>query len=289
MKINKLLVSGGTHGNEYTGIYIVKRMKKYPPKTKSLDVIPLLANPEAFEISKRYKDQDLNRCFSVEDLKKISLNSYEMQRAREINQMYGSESNSPVDFLVDLHTTTSNLGKTIITDGKSQFVNNLCSYLVEQIDDLRVIKHESITSVAMNNIAPMSLTIEIGSVNTSIYDPNAIEVTTEIVNGIIKFIELSNNGNAPEVKQCKAYEPFKTIQYPRDSEGNINAVIHKALHGKDFQIISSGSPIFELIDGGDRLLDIEGEWYPIFINESAYYEKDIAFYLAKEVDLYSDS
>lgn len=38
------------------------------------------------------------------------------------------------------------------------------------------------------------------------------------------------------------------------------------------------------MDGSDKLLDIAEEWYPIFINESAYYEKDIAFYLAKEVD-----
>ncbi|MBK2357373.1 aspartoacylase [Francisella hispaniensis] len=289
MKINKLLVSGGIHGNEYTGIYIVKRMKEYPLKPKSLEVIPLLANPEAFRLSKRYKDKDLNRCFSTEDLQNTSLSSYENQRAREINKLYGTKSDSPIDFLIDLHTTTSNLGKTVITDGKNPFVNRLCAYLVEQVDGLRVIKHESITSVTMNNIAPMSLTIEIGAVNTSVYDPNAINITTEIINEIIKFIELSNSDAVPEVKQCKAYEPIKTIHYPRDSEGNINAIIHKNLHGKDFQAISFNDSIFELMDGSDKLLDIVGEWYPIFVNESAYYEKDIAFYLAKEVDFYASN
>lgn len=285
MKINKLLVSGGTHGNEYTGVYIVNRMKKYPLKTKSLEVIPLLANPEAFKLSRRYKDQDLNRSFSTQDLQNSSLSSYENQRAREIYQLYGARSESPVDFLVDLHTTTSNLGKTVITDGKSPLVNKLCAYLVEQIDGLRVIKHENITSVAMNNIVPMSLTIEIGAVSTSIYDPNAINVTTEIVNKIIEFIELSNCDSAPDVKGCKAYEPVKTIGYPRDDDGNINAVIHKNLQGKDFQALNYNDPIFELMDGSNELLDVPGRWYPIFINESAYYEKDIAFYLTKEVNL----
>ncbi|AIT10306.1 aspartoacylase [Candidatus Francisella endociliophora] len=285
MKISKLLVSGGIHGNEYTGVYIVNRMKKYPLKTKSLKIIPLLANPEAFRLSRRYKDQDLNRSFSTQDLHNSSLSSYENQRAREIYQLYGAESESPVDFLVDLHTTTSNLGKTVITDGKSPLVNKLCAYLVEQVDGLKVIKHENITSVAMNNIVPMSLTIEIGAVSTSIYDPNTINVTTEIVNKIIEFIEQSNCDNAPEVKGCKAYEPVKTISYPRDNDGNINAVIHKNLQGKDFQALNYNDPIFELMDGNDKFLDVPGRWYPIFINESAYYEKDIAFYLTKEVDL----
>lgn len=284
MKINKLLVSGGVHGNEYTGIYVVNRIKKYPLKTKTLEIIPLLANPEAFKLSKRYKDQDLNRSFLTADLQNSSLSSYESHRAREINHLYGTKSDSPVDFLVDLHTTTSNLGKTVITDGKTLLVNKLCAYLVEQIDDLRVIKHESVTSVAINNIAPMSLTIEIGSINTSVYDPSAIAVTTEIVNKIIEFIEILNNDSMPEVKECKVYEPVKTIHYPRDREGNINAVIHKNLHGKDFQVINYDDPIFELMDGGYELLNVPGKWYPIFINESAYYEKDIAFYLTKEVD-----
>jgi aspartoacylase len=284
MKINKLLVSGGVHGNEYTGIYIINRLKKYPLKAKTFEIIPLLSNPEAFKLSKRYKDQDLNRSFSTEDLNNLSLNTYEDQRAREINQTYGFKSGSPVDFLVDFHTTTANLGKTIITDGRSPFVNKLCAYLVEQIDGLRVIKHQSITDVAINNIAPMSLTIEIGAVHTSVYDTKAIEITTEILNEIIKFVEMANCDNLPELKNCKAYEPFKAIAFPRDDDGNINAVIHDNINGNDFKLINERDPVFELMDGSVQLLDEPGEWYPIFVNESAYYEKDIAFYLTREID-----
>ncbi|MEY8714079.1 aspartoacylase [Francisella philomiragia] len=284
MKINKLLVSGGVHGNEYTGIYIINRLKKYPLKAKTFEIIPLLSNPEAFKLSKRYKDQDLNRSFSTEDLNNLSLNTYEDQRAREINQTYGFKSDSPVDFLVDFHTTTANLGKTIITDGRSPLVNKLCAYLVERIDDLRVIKHQSITDVAINNIAPMSLTIEIGAVHTSVYDTKAIEITTEILNEIIKFIEMANCDDLPEIKNCKAYEPVKAIGFPRDNDGNINAVIHDNINGNDFKLINEQDPVFELMDGSVQLLNEPGEWHPIFVNESAYYEKDIAFYLTREID-----
>ncbi|MEY8766504.1 MULTISPECIES: aspartoacylase [Francisella] len=284
MKINKLLVSGGVHGNEYTGIYIINRLKKYPLKAKTFEIIPLLSNPEAFKLSKRYKDQDLNRSFSTEDLNNLSLNTYEDQRAREINQTYGFKSDSPVDFLVDFHTTTSSLGKTIITDGRSPLVNKLCAYLVEQIDGLRVIRHQSITDVAINNIAPMSLTIEIGAVHTSVYDTKAIEITTEILNEIIKFVEMANCDDLPETKNCKAYEPVKAIAFPRDSNGNINAVIHDNINGNDFKLINEQDPVFELMDGSVQLLNELGEWYPIFVNESAYYEKDIAFYLTREID-----
>ena len=284
MKVNKLLVSGGVHGNEYTGVYIINRMRKKPLKTKSLDIIPLLANPKAFKLCRRYKDKDLNRSFATADLNNSSLDTYEDQRAREINQLYGTKSNSPIDFLVDLHTTTTNLGKTIITDGKNPLVKKLCEFLVEQIDNLRVIQHESVTSMAINNIAPMSLTIEIGAVHTSNYDPKTIDITTEILNKIIEFFEMLNNDNLPKTKQCKAYKAVKTIHFPRDSEGNIDAVIHKNLDGKDFQPINHQDPIFELMDGSIKLLSEPGQWYPIFINESAYYEKDIAFYLAQEID-----
>ena len=284
MKINKLLVSGGVHGNEYTGIYIINRLKKYPLKTKTLEIIPLLSNPEAFKLSKRYKDQDLNRSFSTHDLNNPSLNTYEDKRAREINQTYGSKSDSPADFLVDFHTTTSNIGKTIITDGKSPFVNKLCRYLIEQIDGLRIIKHQGIVNQTMNNIIPMSLTIEIGAVSTSIYDPKAIEITTEIFKEIVKFIEMSNSDDLPEIKNGKAYQVVKEIAFPRDEEGSINGVIHNNINGNDFKLISETDPAFELMDGSIQLLNEPGKWYPIFVNESAYYEKNIAFYLTKEID-----
>lgn len=138
--------------------------------------------------------------------------------------------------------------------------------------------------MAINNIAPMLLTIEIGAVHTSNYDPKAIDITTEILNKITEFFEMLNNDNLPKTKQCKAYKAVKTIHFPRDSEGNIDAVIHRNLDGKDFQPINHQDPIFELMDGSIKLLSEPGQWYPIFINESAYYEKDIAFYLAQEID-----
>ena len=102
--INKVTVVGGTHGNEYTGIWVIKSIDKqreiyrqtmndnnegdasvvvdnqpsvndhtvnifeqYP----SLEIETLLANPVAYMENKRFIDVDLNREFSVEKLRKV--------------------------------------------------------------------------------------------------------------------------------------------------------------------------------------------------------------------------
>ena len=102
--INKVTVVGGTHGNEYTGIWVIKSIDKqreiyrqqmngnnvgdasivgdnqpsvndhtvnifeqYP----SLEIETLLANPVAYMENKRFIDVDLNREFSVVKLQKV--------------------------------------------------------------------------------------------------------------------------------------------------------------------------------------------------------------------------
>ena len=69
-KINKLAIVGGTHGNEFTGIYLVKKFDKFPDlmSRTNFETKTLLANPLGFELVTRYIDTDLNRCFKVLEL-----------------------------------------------------------------------------------------------------------------------------------------------------------------------------------------------------------------------------
>ena len=47
--IKKVAIIGGTHGDEMTGIYLIKKFQKNPHliKRESLEIITLLANPKA--------------------------------------------------------------------------------------------------------------------------------------------------------------------------------------------------------------------------------------------------
>ena len=49
-KINKLAIIGGTHGNEFTGIYLVKKFEKFPEliTRKNFETKTLLANTQGF-------------------------------------------------------------------------------------------------------------------------------------------------------------------------------------------------------------------------------------------------
>lgn len=56
------------------------------------------------------------------------------------------------------------------------------------------------------------------------------------------------------------------------------------LQDNDFKLLKAGDPIFQTFSG--KTVKYEGEeLYPFFVNECAYYEKKIAFHLAKKVTL----
>lgn len=102
-KIKRVVIVGGTHGNELTGIYLVKKFEQKPKliQRASFETRTLIANPKAYEIGKRYVDNDLNRCFQRSCLQNPSLSSYEAQRAKVIYLTFGTGGSLQADFVVD--------------------------------------------------------------------------------------------------------------------------------------------------------------------------------------------
>jgi len=68
----KVTISGGVHGNELIGIYLVKTLQKELPNYENISVDLLLANPKAIKECRRYIDRDLNRSFTQEALNQDS-------------------------------------------------------------------------------------------------------------------------------------------------------------------------------------------------------------------------
>lgn len=68
--LSRVVISGGTHGNEMTGVYMVRHLQKEKiDKIGSVSVSTVLSNPRAVEICRRYVETDLNRCFTEALLK----------------------------------------------------------------------------------------------------------------------------------------------------------------------------------------------------------------------------
>jgi len=129
--ISRVAIVGGTHGNEFTGAYLIKKFETTPEiiKRPSFETLTLLANPQAFQAGKRYIDKDLNRCFTNQVLESSLESVYEENRAKFINKLLGPKGNPQFDFILDLHSSTANMGLTIILLNNHPFNLKLAAYL----------------------------------------------------------------------------------------------------------------------------------------------------------------
>ena len=72
-QIHRVAIVGGTHGNELTGVYLIKKFQQYPHliHRSSFETLSLLGNPKAIAARTRYIDTDLNRCFNESQLSDV--------------------------------------------------------------------------------------------------------------------------------------------------------------------------------------------------------------------------
>ncbi|MGZ7395418.1 hypothetical protein ACXWSU_09255, partial [Streptococcus pyogenes] len=84
-------IVGGTHGNEFSGIYALKQWQQNSETVtrSSFSTELFFANPCAYQANKRYLDCDLNRQFDPKLLADQSLANYEQSRAKVLNQQLG--------------------------------------------------------------------------------------------------------------------------------------------------------------------------------------------------------
>ncbi|MEB3343035.1 aspartoacylase [Okeania sp.] len=286
-KINKLAIVGGTHGNEFTGIYLVKKFEKFPDliSRTNFETNTLLANPKAFELVRRYVDTDLNRCFKAEYLEKDTNLNYEQSRARFINQMLGPKGNPKFDFILDLHTTTANMGLTIVLVNNHPFNLKMVAYLSSFEPDLKVYSwiNPGVENSFVNSICECSLGIEVGPIAPGTLQADLFQKTEKLVQRSLDFIEQFNEGKLHHInRDIVVYKHLKVVDYPKNKHGEITAMIHPELQGRDYQKLNPGAPIFLTFDGETICYDEESSVWPVFINEVAYYEKGIAFCLTKQ-------
>lgn len=70
--LSRMAVCGGTHGNEMSGVYMLRELKKQSVgQDGPVSLITVLSNPRAVESCRRYIDKDLNRCFTSHLLRQV--------------------------------------------------------------------------------------------------------------------------------------------------------------------------------------------------------------------------
>ena len=137
-KIKTIVISGGTHGNELTGVQLIKKWSAnpalYKEKVNDIVVEAVLVNPAAAAVCKRYVDYDLNRSFARQmlDGSPNSLNA-EWNRAQELNKLYGPKGNlTKTDLILDIHNTEANMGICLILSEKNPFTKRASAELMSE-------------------------------------------------------------------------------------------------------------------------------------------------------------
>ncbi len=289
-KVTSVAIVGGTHGNELTGIHLIKQWQTkqrqnqfLTEKHPAIQIEMLLANQPAIDANKRYLQKDLNRCFKQQELNDLSLKNGEQKIAKQINQALGPKGQARVDFIVDLHTSTANMQTNLVLIKHDCFYLNLAAYLSTVIPDLVITSETSLMDDHhfLCSIANKSVVIEVGPIAQSTVDWNIYHKTEKALEAVLNFVELYNQDNLVELNlpsQIEVMSYFDKVYFPTNEQGEINACIHPNLIHQDYSLIKKGDPIFKTFDGKD--LFYKGDNTHIaFINEAAYYDQKIAFCL----------
>lgn len=289
-------ITGGTHGNEKNGVVLANFWLRNPSEIQrsSFTTTVLITNPASVESNTRYVDRDLNRCFLIKDLQKAP-SDVETKRAKEVNRLLGPKGNNPkMDFILDLHNTTANTGVVIFFHPKDLLSLEIASYLTTVDSEVRIGFWKDEENPFLPTIGRSGMTFEVGPCPWNTVQAESLLRTKRLVKAALNYIHFRNlnppckmNPICKEIVRVPIYKRVSTsIKWPRNQHGQLIGAIHPDLQFQDFQELSDGSPIFLMLDGSiqrfskDSIGWKHGACYPYFINEAAYYEKDVAFSLS---------
>jgi len=288
--IRTVAIVGGTHGNEFSGIYLEKRYRSQPELTarSSFTCQTLFANPEAHSANKRYLHSDLNRQFKTADLANPLLTNYEQSRAKLINAELGPKGAAKTDFIIDLHNTTSNMGACLILTQPGRIYNLLAGYIRLKMPDAVISRDEDHFAAEdhalLCTVGTYGVIVEVGPQPQSVLRQDVLEQMHEMTQHILDFIELYNTNALPELpKRVEAFRYLHSIKLPLSANGERLGMVHKNIQDRDYQPIEPGAPLFALFDGSVIAYEGAEVVYPTFINEAAYYDNNLAMSLNDKV------
>jgi len=141
-------------------------------------------------------------------------------------------------------------------------------------------------TVGLFSVGKHGVLVEVGPVGQGLLCHAVIEQTRAAVEAILDVLDATNRGAAPELPdRLMVFRRGEAVDYPRDREGAMTAVVHRRLQGRDFEPLRTGDVIFHVPGGKDIRYEDEETVFPVFINEAAYYEKGMAFRITRRVEI----
>lgn len=289
--IKHVAITGGTHGNELTGVHLLKHWRNDPEQVcRDSFVTELhLANSKAYGQNVRYLDQDLNRQFAWTDLNNHDLCGYEHNRAKSLNTLLGPKDEPRVDFVIDLHTTTANMGTTLVIKSDDPLVVGMAFYVKQKMPEVTLF-HEPSERMGDNFLISLGrrhgLLVEVGPVPQGLLRWDVYRQTRDATLHCLDFIEAYNQDKVPELPRTQSgFEFVRKLNLPENERGELTAMLHPNLQDADYQPINPGDPVFITLAGEDLPFSEDEVLYGAFINEAAYYDQHIGLSLMRTVEI----
>lgn len=283
--INNVLITGGTHGDEMSGIQAINHWLKNKSELQAIapstNIELCLVNKAAISEGHRYVDEDLNRQFTLAKLREPLQTSSpnETKLAHAFNQEYGPKGASIVDFNIDIHNTTSNMGPTLIVLVNDEFHQQLARYIKDKIPSsvILVEDYQDFEQFGyLCTVANKGVMVEVGPQGQGVLRADIYKQTLDMTHAILSFLEEYNNGLEPILAPVEAFRLDTEFAYPTNEANEKTAMIHSNLDGKDFYPLLPGQACF--IDFAGKPILWEGkQTYPHFIGEAAYDHLNLAF------------
>ncbi|NQV35749.1 MAG: aspartoacylase [Phycisphaeraceae bacterium] len=287
--MKNITIVGGTHGNELTGIKLIQKWRdnREIVARDHLTVNLEYGNPPAIKAKVRFIDEDLNRAFHIKDLEAEPTKSWESRRAHEINELLGPKFNNPkAEVIIDLHTTTSNMGNTIIVYNDPLNLK-MAKYIQTLEPNVRVyISDKDIKdTIGLHSLATYGMLLEVGPIPQGVLYHKQFEDMERITHHALDFMNRYDEDPDFDVTgTLEVYQRGTLVPYPTNESGDMSAMLHKNVQNKDYCLLNQGDPIFMTFNGETICYDGE-PGFPVFINEAAYYETNMAFRMNTKMTL----
>lgn len=286
----RVLVVAATHGNERNAPWLMEQWRRQPQllDRAGLDLQLEIGNPEAFVANRRYIERDLNRSFAAELLADSSRTELEIQRARTLLAAFGPEGRQPCTVALDLHSTTSAMGNSLVLYGRRPADLALAAGMQARLG-LPVYLHEADAAQTGFLVErwPAGLVVEVGPVPQGLVSATICRQTQLALEAACDTLAAAAAGRLRLPQGLQVHLHQGSLDLPRLTDGTPLAALHPQRQHRDWLPLQPGDPLFWQLDGaGERYrpevleLGSEARW-PVFINEAAYGEKGIALSLCR--------
>ena len=279
----------GTHGNERNAPWLLDHWSRQPEALASfgLELELVVGNPAAHAQNRRYLERDLNRCFAPALLADPALVGPDLQRARDLVARHGPDAETPCLVALDLHSTTSAMGNSLVVYGRRPADLALAAGLQARLG-LPIYLHEADAAQTGFLVErwPCGLVIEVGPVPQGVINAQICRQTQLAVEAALEVLAAAQGGNLRLPPQLVVHRHLYSLDLPRRPDGSPAACLHPALQHRDWRPLHPGDPVFTG-PGGEPIgfvppPGLEGQpVWPVFVNEAAYGEKGIALSLTR--------